>query len=321
MNQLSFYQSSKAFDLQAIQLYEKQFSNNLIYRSFCDLVHKHPSNCESVIEIPFLPISFFKTHKVLTGSPECSQILESSGTAGKTSSHHVADIEVYKQSFFNCFELFYGHPNQFAVIGLLPGYLEKPNSSLIYMMQKLIEISDCVDSGFYLDNYQKLHDVLKRREQANQKTFLLGVSFAILDFAEQFPCSLQHTILVETGGMKGRRKELVREELHAQLKQNLKVESIQSEYGMTELLSQAYTKDNGRFSCPPWMKVLARNPNNPLDIQAHGAGCLNIIDLANKNSCAFIGTDDLGRVYSDGTFEVIGRVDSSDVRGCNLMVI
>ena len=188
------------------------------------------------------------------------------------------------------------------------------------MMQKLIEISDCVDSGFYLDNYQKLHDVLKRREQANQKTFLLGVSFALLDFAEQFPCSLQHTILVETGGMKGRRKELVREELHAQLKQNLDVGDIQSEYGMTELLSQAYAKDNGRFRCPPWMKVLVRNPNNPLDIQAYGTGCLNIIDLANKNSCAFIGTDDLGRVYSDGTFEVIGRVDSSDVRGCNLMV-
>jgi len=320
MNQLSFYQSSKAFDLQAIQLYEKQFSNNLIYRSFCDLVHKHPSDCESVIEIPFLPISFFKTHKVLTGNPECSHIFESSGTAGKTSSHHVADIEVYEQSFFNCFEFFYGHPNQFAVIGLLPGYLEKPNSSLIYMMQKLIEISDCVDSGFYLDNYQKLHDVLKRREQANQKTFLLGVSFALLDFAEQFPCSLQHTILVETGGMKGRRKELVREELHAQLKQYLDVGDIQSEYGMTELLSQAYAKDNGRFRCPPWMKVLVRNPNNPLDIQAHGTGCLNIIDLANKNSCAFIGTDDLGRVYSDGSFEVIGRADSSDVRGCNLMV-
>ena len=320
MNQLSFYQSSKAFDLQAIQLYEKQFSNNLIYRSFCDLVHKHPSDCESVIEIPFLPISFFKTHKVLTGNPECSHIFESSGTAGKTSSHHVADIEVYEQSFFNCFELFYGHPNQFAVIGLLPGYLEKPNSSLIYMMQKLIEISDCVDSGFYLDNYQKLHDVLKRREQANQKTFLLGVSFALLDFAEQFPCSLQHTILVETGGMKGRRKELVREELHAQLKQYLDVGDIQSEYGMTELLSQAYAKDNGRFRCPPWMKVLVRNPNNPLDIQAYGTGCLNIIDLANKNSCAFIGTDDLGRVYSDRTFEVIGRDDSSDVRGCNLMV-
>ncbi|MEC8239452.1 MAG: acyl transferase [Bacteroidota bacterium] len=320
MNQLLFYQSSKAFDLQAIQLYEKQFSKNPIYRSFCDLVHKHPSDCESVIKIPFLPISFFKTHKVLTGNPECSHIFESSGTGGKTSAHHVADIEVYEQSFFNCFEFFYGHPNQFAVIGLLPGYLEKPNSSLIYMMQKLIEMSDCADSGFYLDNYQKLNDVLKRREQANQKTFLLGVSFALMDFAEQFPSSLQHTIVVETGGMKGRRKELVREELHAQLKQTLDVEGIQSEYGMTELLSQAYAKDNGRFRCPPWMKVLVRNPNNPLDIQAHGTGCLNIIDLANKNSCAFIGTDDLGRVYSDGTFEVIGRADSSDVRGCNLMV-
>ena len=206
------------------------------------------------------------------------------------------------------------------MIGLLPGYLEKPNSSLIYMMQKLIEMSDCADSGFYLDNYQKLHDVLKRREQANQKTFLLGVSFALMDFAEQFPSSFQHTIVAETGGMKGRRKELVREELHAQLKQNLDVEGIQSEYGMTELLSQAYAKDNGRFHCPPWMKVFVRNPNNPLDIQAHGSGCLNIIDLANKNSCAFIGTDDLGRVYSDGSFEVIGRADSSDVRGCNLMV-
>ena len=280
----------------------------------------HHRNFESVIEIPFLPISFFKTHKILTGNPECSHFFESSGTGGKTSIHHVADIEVYEQSFFNCFELFYGHPKQFAVIGLLPGYLEKPNSSLIYMMQKLIEMSDCADSGFYLDNYQKLYDVLKRREQTNQKTFLLGVSFAIMDFAEQFPISLQHTIVVETGGMKGRRKELVREELHVQLKQNLEIGDIQSEYGMTELLSQAYAKDNGRFRCPPWMKVLVRNPNNPLDIQNHGTGCLNIIDLANKNSCAFVGTDDLGRVYSDGTFEVIGRADSSDVRGCNLMV-
>jgi hypothetical protein len=320
MKQPSFYQDSQAFDHQAIQLYLEQFSHNHVYRSFCDLLHQHPDDCQSLVKIPFLPISFFKTHRVLTANPKCSFTFNSSGTGGKTSTHFIADINIYEQSFSRCFELFYGHPNQFAIIGLLPGYLEKPNSSLVYMMQKLIEMSACADSGFYLQNYQKLHQVLKSREKNGKQTFLLGVSFALLDFSEQFPSSLQHTIVVETGGMKGRRKEVVREELHAQLKQNFKQSNIQSEYGMTELLSQAYAKTNGRFQCPPWMKVLVRHPNNPMDVRESGTGCLNIIDLANKHSCAFIGTDDLGKVYPDGTFEVIGRVDSSDVRGCNLML-
>lgn len=320
MNKLSFYQSSRPFHPQAINCYKEQFTHNPIYRSFCDLTHRHPSDCETLVQIPFLPISFFKTHKVLTKAPQCSHVFESSGTGGVTSSHYVADIQTYEQSFLSCFELFYGHPNQFAIIGLLPGYLERPNSSLVYMMQKLIAISDCPDSGFYLDDHQKLHEVLKRREYNQEKTFLLGVSFALLDFAEQFPASLSHSIVMETGGMKGRRKEMVRDELHAQLKRNLGVKGVQSEYGMTELLSQAYAKKEGRLHCPPWMKVFVRNPNNPMDVQEHGTGCLNIIDLANKNSCPFIATDDLARVYSDGTFEVLGRVDTSDIRGCNLMV-
>ena len=320
MNKLSFYQSSLPFHPQAINCYEEQFTHNPIYRSFCDLTHRHPSDCETLVQIPFLPISFFKTHKVLTKAPQCSHVFESSGTGGVTSSHYVADIQTYEQSFLSCFELFYGHPNQFAIIGLLPGYLERPNSSLVYMMQKLIVMSDCPDSGFYLDDHKKLYEVLKRREDNQEKTFLLGVSFALLDFADQFPASLSHSIVMETGGMKGRRKEMVRDELHTQLKRNLGIEGVQSEYGMTELLSQAYAKTDGRFHCPPWMMVFVRHPNNPMDVKEHGTGCLNIIDLANQNSCAFIATDDLAKVYPDGTFEVLGRVDSSDIRGCNLMV-
>lgn len=320
MNKLSFYESSIGFYTQAINCYEEQFAHNPIYRSFCDLTHRHPSDCQSLVQIAFLPISFFKTHKVLTGTPHCSPIFESSGTGGATSSHHIADIQIYEQSFIHCFELFYGNPKQFAIIGLLPGYLEKPNSSLVFMMQKLIELSDCADSGFYLDDHQKLHEALKRRERNHKKTFLLGVSFALLDFAKQFYSSLSHTIVMETGGMKGRRKEMVRDELHAQLKRNLGIKDIQSEYGMTELLSQAYAKTDGRFHCPPWMKVFVRHPNNPMGVQEHGTGCLNIIDLANKNSCAFIATDDLAKVYPDGSFEVLGRLDASDIRGCNLMV-
>ena len=320
MNKQPFYQSSIEFHTQAINCYEEQFTHNPIYRSFCDLTHRHPSDCESLVQIPFLPISFFKTHKILTGTPLCSHVFESSGTGGATSSHYVADIQTYEQSFLSCFELFYGNPNQFAIIGLLPGYLEKPNSSLVFMMRKLIELSNCVDSGFYLDDHQKLYEVLKRREQNHKKTLLLGVSYALLDFAEEFPSYLSHTIVMETGGMKGRRKEMVRDELHAQLKRNLGVKEIQSEYGMTELLSQAYAKKDGRFHCPPWMEVFVRHPNNPMEVQEHGRGCLNIIDLANKNSCAFIATDDMVKLYPDGSFEVLGRVDASDIRGCNLMV-
>ena len=320
MNKLSFYESSISFHAQAINCYKEQFKHNSIYRSFCDLTNRNPSDCESLVQIPFLPISFFKTHKVLTGTPHCSHIFESSGTRGATSSHHIADIQTYEQSFIDCFELFYGNPKQFAIIGLLPGYLEKPNSSLVFMMQELIKLSDCADSGFYLDDHQKLHEVLKRRERIQKKTFLLGVSFALLDFAEQFSSSLSQTIVMETGGMKGRRKEMVRDELHAQLKRNLGVKDIHSEYGMTELLSQAYAKKDGRFHCPPWMKVFVRHPNNPMGVQDYGTGWLNIIDLANKNSCSFISTDDLAKVYPDGSFEVLGRVDNSDIRGCNLMV-
>ena len=320
MNKLSFYESSIGFHAQAINCYEEQFTHNPIYRSFCDLMHRHPSDCESLVQIPFLPISFFKTLKVLTGNMDCSHVFESSGTTGATSLHYIVNIQTYEQSFINCFELFYGNPKQYAIICLLPGYLEKPNSSLVYMMRKLIELSDCADSGFYLHEYQKLHEVLKSRERNNKKTFLLGVSFALLDFAEKFPSSLSHTIVMETGGMKGRRKEMVRDELHEELKHNLGVKDVQSEYGMTELLSQAYAKTDGKFNCPPWMKVFVRHPNNPMDVKEYGTGCLNIIDLANKNSCAFIATDDIAKVYTDGSFEALGRIDNSDIRGCNLMV-
>lgn len=316
----SFFQSSEQFTKQALGLYAFQFETNPIFRSFCDLTSRHPAECNNIETIPYLPISCFKTHRVQSETNDYAHVFESSGTGGQTSSHFVNDIKLYEQSFTTCFTHFYGDPSQYAVIGLLPGYLERPNSSLVYMVQKLIELSKNQDSGFYLDQFDSLHQLLFQRAKQNKKTLLIGVSFALMDFAEQFSCSLPQTVVIETGGMKGKRKELIREELHLFLKHKLGVQTVHSEYGMTELLSQAYAKKNGLFRSPEWMKVLVRNPNDPYDVKEAGTGCLNVIDLANKNSCAFIATDDLGTVYPDGSFKVLGRYDSADVRGCNLMV-
>lgn len=315
-----FYNPNRNFDVQALALFREQFEQNPTYRSFCDLLNKTPAETESISKIPFLPISFFKTHQVTTGPKKHTHAFVSSGTGGNQSTHYVQDIGLYEESFLTAFEQFYGSADQYAVIGLLPGYLERPDSSLIYMVQRLIESSNDSDSGFYLDQHKELHDVLLEREAANKKTLLIGVSFALLDFADAYPCQVPSTIVMETGGMKGRRKELLREELHTILKQRLGVDQIHSEYGMTELLSQAYAPKNGVFFPPPWMRVLVRNPHDPLDVKQNGKGCLNIIDLANRNSCAFIATDDLGEVHADGSFEVLGRYDAADVRGCNLMV-
>lgn len=317
---MQFYNPNSSFDKQTLALFRHQFEHNTTYRSFCDLLNKTPTETDRITEIPFLPISFFKSHRVSTGSKEHTHAFVSSGSSGNHSTHYVQDIGLYEESFLTAFEQFYGSADQYAVIGLLPGYLERPDSSLIYMVQQLVESSNDSDSGFYLDQYKELHDVLLEREAANKKTLLIGVSFALLDFAESFPCQVPSTIVMETGGMKGRRKELLREELHRILKQRLGVGQIHSEYGMTELLSQAYAPKNGVFFPPPWMRVLVRNPHDPFDVKQNGKGCLNIIDLANRNSCAFIATDDLGEVHADGSFEVLGRYDTADVRGCNLMV-
>jgi phenylacetate-coenzyme A ligase PaaK-like adenylate-forming protein len=315
--------TEQEFSTMALEIFKFQFKNNKVYRSFCDLLNKHPSDVKSIEEIPFLPIQFFKTHKVLSSKDSIKKTFESSGTTGNiTSKHYVTDLEIYKQSFRKGFKQFYGNIEDYVVLGLLPSYLERDNSSLIFMINDMIIKSKQLESGFYLNNISQLKTVLDELEIKEKKVILIGVSFALLDLVEEFQFQLKNTIIMETGGMKGRRKELIREELHKKLKKGFGVDVIHSEYGMTELLSQTYSKGNSIFKTPSWMKVLTRDTEDALTIQDTGkTGGINIIDLANINSCAFIATQDLGRVYADGSFEVIGRFDNSDIRGCNLMAI
>ncbi len=311
------------FEEVALDIFKFQYENNEVYRDFCIHLRKSPKNVSTTLKIPFLPISFFKTHRVVSTQKESQTIFTSSGTTQSTTSKHfVPNIELYEKSFLKAFELFYGKPKDFCILALLPSYLEREGSSLIYMVNSLIEKSGHPHSGFYLHNLEELHQKLKILESKGAKTLLIGVSFALLDLVEQFPSTLTNTIVMETGGMKGRRKELIREELHQILKKGLGVEHIHSEYGMTELLSQGYSKGNGIFETPPWMKIVTRDTEDPLSIQPNGkTGGVNVIDLANLYSCSFIATQDLGKTYPNGTFEVLGRFDDSDIRGCNLMVL
>ncbi|SFC85989.1 acyl transferase [Algibacter pectinivorans] len=311
------------FEDIALKIFKSQFNNNKVYRSFCDLLYIHPSDVKTLKDIPFLPIQFFKTRDVLSDWAPIQTTFTSSGTTGtETSKHHVTNLEVYQQSFTEGFQDFYGPIEDFVVLGLLPSYLERQGSSLIYMVDAMIKTSKYPESGFYLNNLSELKETLITLDAAGKKIILIGVSFALLDLIETYQFNLKNTIIMETGGMKGRRKELIRTELHNRLKKGFGVNHIHSEYGMTELLSQAYSKGNGVFNCPPWMRVLTRDTEDALTIQDSGkAGGLNIIDLANINSCSFIATQDLGRVNSDNSFEVIGRFDNSDIRGCNLMVL
>ncbi|KAB1068369.1 acyl transferase [Tamlana haliotis] len=311
------------FESLALKVFRFQFENNRVYRSFCDLLYKHPAEVKSINDIPFLPIQFFKTRDVLSSKAEIQATFTSSGTTGsETSKHHVTNIELYNTSFTQGFEQFYGNIEDYVILGLLPSYLERQGSSLIHMVDAMIKTSKHPESGFYLNNLSELKEQLIKLDAEGKKILLIGVSFALLDLVESFKFQLKNTIIMETGGMKGKRKELIRHELHAILKQGFGVETIHSEYGMTELLSQAYSKGHGIFDCPPWMKVLTRDTEDALSIQEPGkAGGLNIIDLANINSCSFIATQDLGRIGADGSFEVIGRFDNSDIRGCNLMVL
>lgn len=315
--------SEQTFNELAMDVFNYQFKNNKVYRSFCDLLYKHPSDVETITDIPFLPIEFFKTHEVLSSQKTIQTTFTSSGTSGSnTSKHFVTNLEIYKSSFTKGFEIFYGAIEDYVVLALLPSYLERKGSSLIYMVEAMIKQSHHPESGFYLNNLTELKDTLIKLDSQGKKVLLIGVSFALLDLVETYRFHLKNTIIMETGGMKGRRKELIRDELHQQLKSGFGVNTIHSEYGMTELLSQAYSKGNGRFNCPNWMRVLTRDTEDALNIQKAGkAGGLNIIDLANINSCSFIATQDLGRVHQDGSFEVIGRFDHSDIRGCNLMVL
>ncbi len=315
--------SEDMFQKTALDVFKFQFENNPVYRSFCDLLYKHPSDITSIEDIPFLPIQFFKSHKVLSSNAATDIVFSSSGTTGSlTSKHHITDLNLYSESFNKAFNQFYGKVEDYVVLALLPNYLEREGSSLIYMVNTLINASKHPESGFYLNNIEDLRDQLETLDQKGKKIILIGVSFALLDLVEQFQFQLKNTIVMETGGMKGRRKELVREELHNILKKGFGVQTIHSEYGMTELLSQAYSKGDGLFESPSWMRILIRDPEDALSLKLNGtSGGLNVIDLANVNSCAFIATQDLGRVYSNNTFEVIGRFDSSDIRGCNLMVL
>ena len=322
-NSIFNIQSEADFKATALEVFKFQFEHNAVYRSFCDLLYKHPSDVTSLEQIPFLPIEFFKTHTIISTNKPTEATFTSSGTTGSiVSKHHVVDLDVYKQSFRTGFESFYGTIENYTVLALLPSYLEREGSSLVYMANDMILQSKQPESGFYLHDLEALKNTLTSLEAKGQKTLLIGVSYALLDLIEAYSFELKHTIVMETGGMKGQRKELVKSELHALLKQGFGVDTIHSEYGMTELLSQAYSKGGGVFKTPPWMKVLTRDPEDALSIQPIGkSGGINIIDLANINSCAFIATQDLGKIRSDGTFEILGRFDQSDIRGCNLMVL
>lgn len=307
---------------KALSLFQFQYQNNQVYRYWVDTLQTPVQNIHAIASIPFLPIAFFKTHTISATIYEPETIFTSSGTTGTVASRHlVAFNSWYEASFTATFKAFYGGPQDWAIIGLLPSYLERMGSSLVYMTEKLIAQSNQTDSGLYLYDFEKLSQVLKRREAAGQKTWLIGVTYALIDFALQFPMPMKHTTVVETGGMKGKKTEMTRPEVQQALQQAFSLPQVHSEYGMTELLSQAYAVSDGIFRCPPWMKVLVREEDDPLAIKESGTGALCILDFANAYSCPFIATDDIGKLYPDGRFEVLGRLDNSDVRGCSLLTL
>lgn len=308
-------------DEDILAVFHYQYNHNKVYKDWCKALGISAACISTVENIPFLPISFFKTHKVVAETFTPELIFESSGTTQTINSkHYVKSAKIYEQSFLTCFEKFYGKIDEYCIVALLPGYLERKNSSLVKMADTLIRLSKHEQSGFYLYNHKALYQVLTSLEQQKQKTLLLGVTFALIDFAETHPIPLRNTIVMDTGGMKGRRKELTKDAVYNIYKKAFAVNTIHSEYGMTELLSQAYTQGNGIYHCPTWMKVFVREEADPLTVNKTGKGVLNIIDLANIYSCSFIATDDVGVVHTEG-FEVWGRRDNSDLRGCSLMVI
>lgn len=314
--------TTKEFHRAAMKTFRHQFEKNEIYQKYCLLLQKDPSNVKHLTEIPFLPIELFKTQEILSSKEPIQATFTSSGTTGAiTAKHAVTDLGFYEYSFRNGFSKFYGNIEDYAVLALLPSYMEREGSSLIYMVNDLIEGSNHPDSGFYLNNYEELSKKLIELDKDDQNVLLIGVTYALLDLIELQKFSLKNTIIMETGGMKGQRKEMVREELHNKLSEGFGVQKIHSEYGMTELLSQAYSLGDGVFECPPWMDILIRDTEDPLTILDDGkTGGINVIDLANFNSCSFIATQDLGKKHPNYNFEVLGRFDNSDIRGCNLMV-
>lgn len=312
----------ETFDQIAMYRYRDQYAHVAVYREFCDYLGRPPERVLAVSQIPYLPISFFKTHQVLRAGAGISHYFTSSATTGMVpSKHYVPRLDVYEKSFRQGWELFYGPVENYCVLALLPSYLERGGSSLVYMAQDMIQRSGHPKSGFYLDQFKELSETLLALEASQTPTLLLGVTFALLDFAAQYPMALKHTIVMETGGMKGRGREMIREEVHQKLSDAWGGTAIHSEYGMTELLSQAYSLGGGVFSCPPWMQVNIRDTEDPLTRLPEGqSGGIDIIDLANVDSCSFISTQDLGRATGPGQFKVLGRFDHAEIRGCNLLV-
>ncbi len=317
-----FNAGTNEFQRLALQLYGFQARENQVYNEFLQILDIDQQAVNGIEGIPFLPVELFKTRKIVSGNLDVELFFESSGTSGQqTSKHFVYDTEIYKTSIVKTFEAAFGPTEHYCLLFLFPSYLERKHASLVYMCETLMQNGCKAGSGFYLNEQEKLHDQLLNNESNHIPTLLMGVSFALLDFAEKFPMQLNHTILMETGGMKGRRAELTREELHTILKEAFQLPVVHSEYGMTELFSMAYSKENGKFFTPPWMKILIRDPEDPFTILKTGkTGCINVIDLANIYSCAFIATQDLGKLNPDGSFEVLGRYDNSDIRGCNLIM-
>ena len=315
--------SHKQFDKIALKVFRFQYDNNKVYREFCDFLKVEKETVKSIAQIPFLPIQFFKSHNVVSNENPVQEIFTSSGTTGMVTSRHlITDTVFYEESYRQAFTEFYGNIEDYVVLALLPSYLEREGSSLIYMVKDLIELSNNPDSGFYLHNYDELIEKLVNLDNAGKNVVLIGVTYALLDLIEKQKFVLKNTIIMETGGMKGKRKEMIREELHEILCDGFGVKSIHSEYGMTELLSQAYSLGNGVFECPNWMQILIRDTEDALTYVENGkTGGINVIDLANINSCSFIATQDLGKKYLNNSFEVLGRFDNSDIRGCNLMVL
>lgn len=314
--------NTEQFNQYALEIFKLQAENCLVYKEYIKHLKINVNSISSVTKIPFLPIGFFKTHNVISSAQPIEITFSSSGTTGLTQSKHlVTDVKLYEQSYLQAFNQFYGKIEEYCILALLPSYLERDGSSLIYMVDDLIKQSKNPRSGYFLHNHQMLFDTLSTLKFAKQKTILIGVTYALLDFIEQFKIDFPNLIVMETGGMKGKRKEMVREELHQQLCKGFGISAIHSEYGMTELLSQAYSLGEGKFTCPNWMHILLRDTNDPLSlVKENKTGGINVIDLANINSCSFIATQDLGKKYDDGSFEILGRFDNADIRGCNLLV-
>jgi hypothetical protein len=326
MNPETVFDPNISFEEKAMALFQYQAVHNSVYQRYLTAINCDPAKVPGINNIPFLPISLFKTAAVQTGNFRPQVVFTSSGTTGAASSYHyVPQIQLYEQSFKMAFEEFYGSPQKFCVLGLLPSYLERRGSSLVYMVQKLIEWSGHPQSSFYLHDFDRLDQTLRDLEAKGQPCLLLGVTYALLDFAEQYPQSLRHTIVMETGGMKGRKKEMLRTEVHQVLKIAFALDQIHSEYGMTELLSQAYAQRDGLFQTPHWMRAILREEDDPFalhsSVEKPTTGALNIIDLANLHSCAFIATEDVARLHPSGHFEVLGRLDHTDIRGCSLLAL